>query len=396
MPSGVKDIQLLELKDTISQLNKTISTQNELISSLQKMLEERNAKDSEKDLLIANLQSQLAYLKNKVFGSTSEIRHDQLDGQLNLFGTPVGDEKPAEVIEPEVISVKGYTKERKPKATYDDKYNSVRSICKHFFTDIVGLSIKFFCVSLRHMSILQGYIVISIALLFLMLFFNAIFLLMAISINRNVRLQQENQLLSMQQQRYESLKAAIEEARQARHDLRHQLCQLAALAEEGDLEKIKAYLSGAVSRIPSLELHFCENRAADGVVGYYCALAKREQIPFSVQLDLPECLPVDEINLCLVLSNLLENALEASLRTAPARRRIELTAYLHGNSLALIQVENTYDGVIREKDGVFLSSKRKGDGVGLQSVRHIAEKSGGVSTVTYQDGLFCARVMLRG
>lgn len=157
MPSGVKDIQLLELKDTISQLNKTISTQNELISSLQKMLEERNAKDSEKDLLIANLQSQLAYLKNKVFGSTSEIRHDQLDGQLNLFGTPVGDEKPAEVIEPEVISVKGYTKERKPKATYDDKYNSVRSICKHFFTDIVGLSIKFFCVSLRHMSIYSGH-----------------------------------------------------------------------------------------------------------------------------------------------------------------------------------------------------------------------------------------------
>ena len=244
--------------------------------------------------------------------------------------------------------------------------------------------------------VLQVYIGMSIALLFLMLFFNAIFLLMAISINRNVRLQQENQLLSMQQQRYESLKAAIEEARQARHDLRHQLCQLAALAEEGNLEKIKAYLSGAVSRIPSLELHFCENRAADGVVGYYCALAKREQIPFSVQLDLPECLPVDEINLCLVLSNLLENALEASLRTAPARRRIKLTAYLHGNSLALIQVENTYDGVIREKDGVFLSSKRKGDGVGLQSVRHIAEKSGGVSTVTYQDGLFCTKVMLRG
>ena len=251
-------------------------------------------------------------------------------------------------------------------------------------------------ITLRIGRVLQVYIVMSIALLFLMLFFNAIFLLMAISINRNVRLQQENQLLSMQQQRYESLKAAIEEARQARHDLRHQLCQLAALAEEGDLEKIKAYLSGAVSRIPSLEMHFCENRAADSVVGYYCALAKRENIPYSVQIDLPECLPVDEINLCLVLSNLLENALEASLRTAPARRRIKLTAYLHGNSLALIQVENTYDGVIREKGGVFQSSKRKGDGVGLQSVRHIAEKSSGVSTVTYQDGVFRARVMLRG
>src|SRR5699024_11967242 len=91
-----------------------------------------------------NLLCEVAYRKKKVFGSTSGIRHDQLDGQLNLFGTPVGDEQPAEVIEPEVISVKGYTKERKPKATYDDKYNSVRSICKHFFTDLVVLSIKFF------------------------------------------------------------------------------------------------------------------------------------------------------------------------------------------------------------------------------------------------------------
>ena len=251
-------------------------------------------------------------------------------------------------------------------------------------------------ITLRIGRVLQVYIVMSIALLFLLFLFNTIFLLMANSLNKNARLQQENQFLSMQQQRYESLKAAIEEARQARHDMRHQLNQISALAEAGDLDNLKAYLAKTVSRIPDLDMNFCENRAADSVVGYYCALAKREGVPFCAKLDLPQVLPVDEIDLCLVLSNLLENAFEASLRTAPARRRIELTAYLHGNSLALIQVENTYDGVIREKDGVFLSSKRKGDGVGLQSVRHIAEKSGGVSTVTYQDGLFCAKVMLCG
>ena len=77
MPSGVRDIQLLELKDTISQLNNTISTQNELIRSLQKMLQERDAKDSERDQLIANLQAQLDYLKTRLFGSTSEIRHER-------------------------------------------------------------------------------------------------------------------------------------------------------------------------------------------------------------------------------------------------------------------------------------------------------------------------------
>ncbi len=69
---------------------------------------------------------------------------------------------------------------------------------------------------------------------------------------------------------------------------------------------------------------------------------------------------LDEIDLCLVLSNLLENALEASLRTAPARRRIELTAYLHGNSLALIQVENTYDGLSGKRRGIsVLQAKRR-------------------------------------
>lgn len=244
--------------------------------------------------------------------------------------------------------------------------------------------------------VLQGYFVISIALLFLMLFFNAIFLLMAISINRNVRLQQENQLLSMQQQRYESLKTAIEEARQARHDMRHQLNHISALAEAGELEDLKSYLAKTVSRIPNLDMCFCENRTADSVVGYYCALAKREDIPFRTKLDLPESLPIDEVDMCLVLSNLLENALEASLRTAPARRQIEITAYVHAKRLLLIEVVNAFDGKVNEKNGVFLSSKRKESGIGIQAVNHIAEKNGGTSTFTHQNGAFSAKVMLCG
>lgn len=242
--------------------------------------------------------------------------------------------------------------------------------------------------------VLQVYIVFSIALLLLLCFY-AIFLLMAVSLNRNARLRQENQLLVMQRQRYESLKAAIEEARQARHDLRHQLNQISMLVEEGDMEGLRGFLARSVSRIPSLETRFCENSAADSVVGYYCGLCGREEIPIHVRLDLPETLPVDEMDLCLVLSNLLENALEASLRTAAVRRQITVTAYLHAARLLLIEVENPFDGAVKEKDGVFRSSKRKGDGVGLQSVRHIAERSGGASTFTYQDGVFRARVMLR-
>ena len=244
--------------------------------------------------------------------------------------------------------------------------------------------------------VLQGYIVLSIALLVLLFVFNTIFLLMATSLNRNARLRQENQLLSLQQQRYENLKTAIEEARQARHDMRHHLNHISILAEENDMETLKAYLAQTVSRIPDLDMHFCENRAADSVLGYYCALAKREGIPFSAQIDLPQTLPVDELDMCLVLSNLLENALEASLRTVPVRRWMKVNAYVHAERLLLMQVENACGGEIKETNGVFRSSKRKGNGIGIQSVRHIAEKNGGASTFAYQDGVFCAKIMLRG
>ena len=99
---------------------------------------------------------------------------------------------------------------------------------------------------------------------------------------------------------------------------------------------------------------------------------------------------------CLVLANLLENALEASLKTERDRRYIRLKAYLHGDKLLLIETENAYDGEIRERNGVFQSRKRKGSGIGLQSVRHIAEQSGGASSFEYSDGIFRAKLMLRG
>ena len=93
MASSARDIQFKELKDTISQLNTTIRTQNDLILSLQKMLEERNAKDDEKDRIISNLQAQLEYFKQKLFGSSSE-RRSAMPGQLNLFSVPDPDEEP--------------------------------------------------------------------------------------------------------------------------------------------------------------------------------------------------------------------------------------------------------------------------------------------------------------
>lgn len=87
--------------------------------------------------------------------------------------------------------------------------------------------------------VLQCYIVFSLVLLIILLLFYVMFLMMAVSLNRNARLQQENHFLSLQQERYENLCMAIEEARQARHDIRHHFVRLSTLAEQGDIEKLK-------------------------------------------------------------------------------------------------------------------------------------------------------------
>lgn len=64
-----------------------------------------------------------------------------------------------------------------------------------------------------------------------------------------------------------------------------------------------------------MHMHFCENQVIDSVISYYCALAERNTIPFHVQIDLPAQISVDETDFCLVLSNLLENALEQIIIT---------------------------------------------------------------------------------
>ena len=218
---------------------------------------------------------------------------------------------------------------------------------------------------------------------------------MANSLNRNARLQQENYFLSIQQERYTNLCNAIEETRQARHDMRHHFLQLSSMAEAGDLEKIKEYLYNVTQKIPTMHMHFCENQVIDSVISYYCALAERNTIPFHVQIDLPAQISVDETDFCLVLSNLLENALEASRKTTAAQQQISLEIYQHSASILLIRVENNFDGTIKEKNHLFHSTKRKGLGIGTQSVRRMAEKNDGSCNFTYEDGVFTAKVMLR-
>ena len=89
MARSSKDIQLSELKDMIAQLNITIKTLNDTIARQQ----------SENH----NLKAEIAWFRQKIFGSSSERRTDDLAGQLSLFDSPSEEEKTVELIEPEIV-----------------------------------------------------------------------------------------------------------------------------------------------------------------------------------------------------------------------------------------------------------------------------------------------------
>ena len=107
MAKSSKDIQLSELKDLISQLNMTIKTLNETIARQQ----------TEND----NLRAEMAWLKQKLFGSSSERKTDLFPGQIDLFGSE--DEKPLEIIEPEIVSLP--VKSRKKKPTLKEQFENL-------------------------------------------------------------------------------------------------------------------------------------------------------------------------------------------------------------------------------------------------------------------------------
>lgn len=240
------------------------------------------------------------------------------------------------------------------------------------------------------------YIATTVTLLFLLCLFFATFHMFVRGLTRNNALQQENQFLSLQQSQYSQLLTTIDETREARHDLRHHFQVLSGLLRQGKSEEAMQYLAQAQQSIPSGDIFLCANPALNAVAGHYAALYQINQIPYSMRFELPESLPLSEMDLCVVLSNLLENAMEASLRTDPDTRYIRAHAYLHSPHVLLLCVENAYSGTIVEKNGLFRSSKRKGIGIGLQSVRRISEKQGGSCRFTYDDGIFCVNVLLRG
>jgi len=123
--TSARDLQFRELKDTISQLNITIGSQNKLIVSLQESVTAANAREEEHLRNETALREQIEYLTKKLFGASSEKRTDLIDGQLDLFdeAEQCNTDSATQIVPEQETIVREHT--RKPKTTLEEKLKGI-------------------------------------------------------------------------------------------------------------------------------------------------------------------------------------------------------------------------------------------------------------------------------
>lgn len=203
-------------------------------------------------------------------------------------------------------------------------------------------------------------------------------------------------VVEAQKEKNELLLSHAEEVRRQRHDLRQHLGVIRSALEGKKYDELAAYLDRLSDQISvDRSVTWCDQPVANALLSYYVSLAEREGIRLHVRAQIPrELSGISDSNLCVMLGNLLENAVEACRRMKEGERSIDVHARVQGDMLT-IAVDNSYDGRIRMRDGRFLSRKDDHrEGLGLRSVESVARSHGGKAEFEAGGNVFRASVVI--
>ncbi len=213
-------------------------------------------------------------------------------------------------------------------------------------------------------------------------------------LNENAQIKQENTVLNMEQKRYEELRSYMEETRTLRHDFRQHIRVITELAADEEYDELKDYIKQFAGILKKGYTPFCANMAVDAVASHYAGLAESQKTKIEWDLRLPKDLPVPEIEFCAMLGNLLENALNATLKVPEERRRIDVVSSMLSDTMLGLSVNNPYVGKVRFDRNHLPVTRVPGHGVGMPSVAATVKRYNGDMDITTNDGIFTVNIML--
>ena len=187
----------------------------------------------------------------------------------------------------------------------------------------------------------------------------------------------------LQKKQYEFYLQKREAERIFRHDARHRDSILISYLENGDVEGAKEFLKKELAEIEkNAKIPFCENTLINAVLSEYRTKAEQEGLEFSARIQMPKELACDEAEFCVMLSNLLENSLDA------AKSYIAISIK-HLNHQLCLNVKNDYEGELKKSaENNYLTTKPQGSGLGLKSVEAILKSNSGFLKIKDTDGVF--------
>lgn len=243
--------------------------------------------------------------------------------------------------------------------------------------------------------------VASIVILLLML---AAYLLVITLYRQQVQEIQLSNAVEHLQQYAGTLKQSLEEQRKAelsvtvlRHDLRHYMTLARSYFDAGDTEAIDALFEkiGVEAESTRVE-HYCANVAIDGALRRFAAMADKRGVRFLCEAEIPEALPFDEFAFAAVLSNLVENAIQAAAELPAAKQPyVQFTAHTVKSQLA-VSIANPYQAKpeVSLQTGLPLTQKGEGHGYGMRSVQAFARSTGATFDYDMQGQVFHVRLLV--
>ncbi|MCD7734556.1 MAG: ATP-binding protein [Clostridiales bacterium] len=194
---------------------------------------------------------------------------------------------------------------------------------------------------------------------------------------------------------YQEVENMYRQVRGWRHDYRNHIQTMKVLAAGGDMEGIKAYLDELDTDLNTVDTVIkTGNPMADAILNSKISLAQSKGIPVRYDAHIPVKLRMSELDLCCIIGNLFDNAIEASLALPEEKRLIRVYMDMKGTQLYLSFTNFTADKKRVKSGGRFSTTKGEGHGFGLVRIDAIIDRLDGYLSRNSEDGAFTTEILI--
>ena len=180
-----------------------------------------------------------------------------------------------------------------------------------------------------------------------------------------------------------------------RHDFRNHIQTMKAYAAAEDWQAVRRYLDELDGDLAAVDpVIKTGNPMADAILNSKISLARSKDIPVTADAHIPVALKLSEIDLCCIIGNLFDNAIEASLQLPPEKRLIRVYLDMKNTQLYLSFTNFTAGKKLRRAGGLFPTTKGEGHGFGLLRTDAIVKRLGGYLSRNSEDGAFTTEILL--